>query len=159
MTANVTVIVEQRDDVLVVPNSAISFGRSQAEQLRAEQAAAEPAASASPAAQEGGAPAQAGAGRGARARGAGQGAGERAQSGEGGAMAMVVVLRDGQPTPARVRIGSSDERNTQVLGGLQPGDEVVVGLSGPSEGAVSKPQGQGNSILPVPGGRFRPGGR
>ena len=71
-----------------------------------------------------------------------------------GTPAFVLVLgENGQPAPRRIMIGSSDDRNTQVLSGLQPGEQVVIGQT--VEGSASRPSGQ-TSILPGAGGR--PGG-
>jgi multidrug efflux pump subunit AcrA (membrane-fusion protein) len=52
--------------------------------------------------------------------------------GEAGQQALVLVLRGGQPAPVRIRIGTSDDQFTQVLSGLQPGDQVVIGGGGPA---------------------------
>jgi HlyD family secretion protein len=63
----------------------------------------------------------------------------------------VLLLREGQPVGRRIQIGSSDDRNTQVLSGLQLGEEVVVAQT--VDQAASRSSGQG-SILPGP----KPGG-
>ena len=38
----------------------------------------------------------------------------------------VLVLRDGQPATQPIRVGINDERNIQVIFGLEPNDSVVV---------------------------------
>ncbi len=63
----------------------------------------------------------------------------------------MLVLRDAVAVSVPIQIGSSDERNTQVLAGLELGDEVVVGQS--TTGTTSGGQ---RSILPGPGAK--PGG-
>ncbi len=40
----------------------------------------------------------------------------------------VYVLRDGQPAPVEITVGSSDKRVTHVLAGLQPGASVITDL-------------------------------
>lgn len=42
--------------------------------------------------------------------------------------AQVWVLREGQPQPVTVRIGLADASWSEVRAGLQPGDEVIVGV-------------------------------
>jgi len=41
------------------------------------------------------------------------------------------VLRGGEPRPVRVRTGVSDGERTEILSGLEPGDEVIVSLRQP----------------------------
>ena len=41
------------------------------------------------------------------------------------------VLRDGQPTATRVRTGSTDGENTEIVSGLEEGDFVVTGIGQP----------------------------
>lgn len=41
------------------------------------------------------------------------------------------VLRDGQPTATRVRTGSTDGENTEIVSGLEEGDLVVTGIGQP----------------------------
>ena len=69
---------------------------------------------------------------------------------------MVFVLRDGEPQPQRIVVGTSDDLNTQVISGLEAGDRVVTGQT-----AAARPaQGTGGtSIIPGPGGgAAKPGG-
>jgi HlyD family secretion protein len=41
--------------------------------------------------------------------------------------AVLWVLRNNKPTPVQVEIGVADNSNTVLLGGLQEGDEVIIG--------------------------------
>jgi HlyD family secretion protein len=51
------------------------------------------------------------------------------ETGNGRGAARVFVLRDGQPVPVPVKVGTSDGLRSQVLDGdLQPGTELVVGV-------------------------------
>lgn len=108
MTAYVTIGVQSRDDVLLVPNAALRF--------KPAEAAVEKANGADPAAE--------------KARAAGTGAAKgRKRAGQG---ATIHVLAEGKLQPVNVRLGITDGRNTEVLGGepaslLQPGARVVVG--------------------------------
>jgi multidrug efflux pump subunit AcrA (membrane-fusion protein) len=146
MTATVNIIVEQQDNVILIPTSALSYARTQA------------------AARGAGTGAGAGAGTGASAgagpvaspttRGQGQGQGQRRGQQAGGdetagSPAVVLVLRDGQAEPQPIRIGSSDDQNTVVLSGLNIGDQVITGQN------VAAPQSGGTSLFGPRGG---PGG-
>ena len=108
MTAYVTIGVQSRDDVLLVPNAALRF--KLAEAVVDKASGGDKAAEKMPAAEAGG-------GKGKKR--AGQGA-------------TIHVLAEGKLQPVNVRLGITDGRNTEVLGGeptslLQPGARVVVG--------------------------------
>jgi hypothetical protein len=47
---------------------------------------------------------------------------------EEGAEGQVYLLRNGEIQAVRVRTGLSDGVNTEILGGVDPGDELVLGL-------------------------------
>jgi HlyD family secretion protein len=40
---------------------------------------------------------------------------------------VVYVLKEGKPSPVPVRVGASDGTNTQIVGPLKPGDQVITG--------------------------------
>lgn len=108
MTAYVTIGVQSRDDVLLVPNAALRF--KPAEAVVDKASGGDKAAEKMPAVEAGG-------GKGKKR--AGQGA-------------TIHVLAEGKLQPVNVRLGITDGRNTEVLGGeptslLQPGARVVVG--------------------------------
>ena len=108
MTAYVTIGVQSRDDVLLVPNAALRF--KPAEAVVDKASGGDKAAEKMPAVEAGG-------GKGKKR--AGQGA-------------TIHVLAEGKLQPVNVRLGITDGRNTEVLGGeptslLQPGTLVVVG--------------------------------
>jgi HlyD family secretion protein len=112
MTATVTVIAEERRDVLRVPNTALRF--------RPEAAA-------------GAAGAAGGAGGGAPGAGA-----ERRGDGDP-SLRTVWVLERGAPQPREIRIGLSDGRYTEVVSGtLAAGEAVIVGTTG---GSATPPRG------------------
>ena len=62
--------------------------------------------------------------------------------------AKVDVLENGVPRPRPIQIGLSDGVNTQVLSGLQPGEQVVTASSGGPQRATSS----GSSIFGSAGG-------
>jgi HlyD family secretion protein len=136
MTANVTVVYADRENVLRVPNAALRF-RPPPEMLAAIGAGAD----------SGG-----GGGGGARTAGraAGGGGGARGGAGQGNVPPQgsrnVWVLRDGRPAPAQITVGVSDGTLTEVLTGpLQPGDKVITGVeTGATNGArPASPAGPG----------------
>jgi len=156
MTANITFITSERDDVLRVPNSALRFrpppemleslskgsgGRGGGDDARAQTGDA-----------RGGGGGAAGGGR------RGGGGGERGQGGSGarGTDGMpaapdrktIWVLREGKPVPVTFKAGVSDGSLTEVAEGeLSPGDQVITGVSG---GSSRSNPGQGGG-----GGAFR----
>ena len=65
MTATVSIVTQQRDNAVLVPNSAISNGT-------------------------------------------------------------VSVLRNGSPVPVQVESGSTDGLNTEIISGVEPGDQVII---------------------------------
>lgn len=59
---------------------------------------------------------------------------------------VVYVLKDGKPSPVSVRVGATDGTNTQIVGPLKPGDQVITG-----GGPKGKPK-IGGSPFGGPGG-------
>lgn len=108
MTAYVTIGVQSREDVLLVPNAALRF--KPAEAVVDKASGGDKAAEKMRAAEAGGAKGKKRAGQGAT----------------------IHVLAEGKLQPVNVRLGITDGRNTEVLGGepnslLQPATLVVVG--------------------------------
>lgn len=46
--------------------------------------------------------------------------------------AVAWVLRDGKPIPVSIEVGAADESHTHLLGGLQEGDQVIIGGGPPA---------------------------
>lgn len=67
----------------------------------------------------------------------------------------VVVLQEGKPVVKQITVGLSDGQNTEVIEGLNPGDQVVVGTS-----AATQTTSSGNSTGQQSGGQQQrsPGG-
>jgi HlyD family secretion protein len=134
MTANVSIVVDRRDDVLKVPNAALRFklalGRPERVTVPAGPAGERP---------QGGKPdfpdATPRSGRDAQAK-----------------STVWVPHAEGEPTPVELKTGVTDGNFTEVLEGpLKGGDEVVVGM----EVSRGSPGGAGGSSLP-PGFGPRP---
>ena len=138
MTANVSVPVDERKDVLRVPNAALRFrpDPSLVEKPKDESGPSGPPADvavASGAIARGGA-GNGGGGGGGRWRGANAGAGEPAlaagRRGRGRAGTVYVDAGNGKLREVRVRTSITDGTYTAVEGdGLAAGDEVIVGLA------------------------------
>src|SRR5690606_19828561 len=126
MTANASIIVSRRKDVLRIGGAALRF--------RLPETSPTPGAKPSP-----GEAAQAGPPAGRRG---GRGGGRSGRRG-GGARPKperqtertVYVLRGGKPEAVRIKTGITDGVNTEVLEGLEEGDEVVTGMTGGSADA------------------------
>ncbi len=103
MTANVTIILARKDDVLIAPSAALRISGRDVRKLYPDMA------------------------RGGRRRGRRPGPEERRRrllEGRGA----VWVFRDGRPARARIRFGATDARNMEVLSGLEEGAPVIVGI-------------------------------
>ena len=142
MTANLTITIDERNNVLKVPNSALRFRPQNANN----------------------------ASDGANPGGQGQGQGRRRQGGEnrqgggdsnfapasapvlpGQTRVVWVMSQDGKPQPLRIKVGLSDGASTEIVeGNLNEGDMVITGqtVSG-SESSTStqqnRPPGFGNA--------------
>ncbi len=174
MTANVTVRVARRDDVIRVPNAALRFKppvdpkRGTSGRGAGERGGRDGSGRAGPGGSDGGvavagpregAPTHGmgGAMPGGRARGAG--GGMRGMRGEatpaGGATeppafkpGTVYVLRGGKPVPVEVLTGITDGAYTEVRAdALQPGGTVIVGLDVTARGNLRPPPGMGGPMM------------
>ncbi|HEX8355256.1 MAG TPA: efflux RND transporter periplasmic adaptor subunit [Pyrinomonadaceae bacterium] len=182
MTANLTVTIDERNDVLKVPNSALRFApqatgdaqqrggnsngarRNAGQRRNAEGGAANNANGAA----DGGAAAATRQGDGAAAQ---QGDGAAAQQGgargqfarptepvlPGQVRRVWVMGADGKPQPRRIKIGLSDGSATEVVEGeLREGDVVVTGQN--VTASATRTQNGGQSTAPGFGGAPRVGG-
>jgi HlyD family secretion protein len=121
MTANVTFVYGEKDDVLRVPNAGLRF-RPTPEMLAAssdgQRSGTARPTSAGPAQRDG-----------AAAR--------RAAAPD---QRTLWVVRENRPAPVRVKTGISDGSFTEIEEGvLQPGDKVVTDVSGASSGSSGMP--------------------
>ena len=111
MTANVSIIVAQRDDALRIPNAALRYHppeatASTAASARGASAGARPAGSSGQ-------------------RGGGGPSGSRPR-GERRLVRNVYVLKDNKPTPVPIKTGITDGIFTEVTDGLKEKDKVIT---------------------------------
>jgi HlyD family secretion protein len=133
MTANVSVIVAQRENVLKLPNAALRFRPP--ESARADTAI--------------GSPEQRRRGRPGRGAESGGGGGKGREPGSP-MQRNVYMLQNGQPQPTPVKLGISDGVSTEVIEGLKESDRVVIGTVQASTPSPSSASGN-----PFGGGRRR----
>jgi HlyD family secretion protein len=160
MTANLTITIDERNNVLKVPNSALRFRPQDANRQ-------------SSGASNGGGNAG-GQGRrrqqGENASGTGNGDGENDNFAPASAPVLPgqtrvvwVMSQDGKPQPRRIKVGLSDGAATEVVeGNLNEGDMVITGqtVSGADRSSstqTTRPPGFGNA--PRGGGGLGGGGR
>ncbi len=160
MTANVTIVTAQQQNVLTVPSTALSYGQTQLrQQASARQASQTPGArtqTGTPGAQnapvggpQGGQAGQAGAqgqGQGGQRQGqfgggqnAGAAQGADGQSRQRGA---VMIMKDGKPSLTFIVVGLNDGKNAEVISGLNAGDEVITGTQTAKAASASSGNGQ-----------------
>jgi HlyD family secretion protein len=155
MTANVSIIIAQRNNVLKIPNGALRFRPT--EVVEAKKPTASPALSNAVAQASGGATASEGGqekrrpgGGGNRAGGGGKPKGERPNSNR--TIYVLAQKPDGKSQMAKsvqIKTGISDGVNTEVLEGLNEGDVVIVGQN------TSTPQTSQGTANPFGGGMRR----
>jgi HlyD family secretion protein len=165
MTANLEITIDERNDVLKVPNAALRFTpQAAAGQQRQRQggAAGSSAQGSRRGTQQAGQANGAGVDDATAANGTqGEGARERVAPAtspvlEGQTRRVWVLGQDGKPQPRRIKVGLTDGAATEVLeGDLREGEIVVTGqnLSGDN-----KPQTTGQTAAPGFGGAPRTGG-
>ncbi len=172
MTANVSIIIAEKKDGLRVPNAALRFhppevfskdvktnGTAGGTNGTGAMAANAPAAGGRPGGGGSNGPGGAYGGQGGGRRGGGGGGGGGPGGGRPHAehqpMRTVYILADkNDPTkikPVQVKVGISDGVYTEVIDGLNEGDQVVTGLSQPDSAA-------GSQSNPFGGGRGGGGG-
>jgi HlyD family secretion protein len=114
MTANVTFVYAQKDDVVRVPNAALRF-RPPPDLAAFSNAMGRPGGRGNP---DGGAPAP--------------------RAVETPDQRTIWVMREDKPARERIKIGISDGAFTELVeGGLEPGDLVVTDASGPPSGMAA----------------------
>jgi HlyD family secretion protein len=165
MTADLTITIDERRDVLKMPNAALRFTPQLTEEQRAQRRAARNQAG------------QAGDGAGRRqaqnAEGGDGGAGDapRGEARRGGDVTppsspvlagqtrrVWVLGPDGQPQPRRIKVGLSDGSATEVVEGeLREGDVVITGQNVTAQQSGAQRQG-GQQSAPGFGGAPRMGG-
>lgn len=121
MTSYVSIAVAERKQVLLVPNAALRFKPANDEKKQYTDNQTDKKDSS----------------RSSSTKGAKNNAGHEGYSGK------VYVLKNGELLPVKVRLGITDNRNTEILAGeLKAGDQVVTGETQPDgnvQGSSSQP--------------------
>lgn len=164
MTATVSIIVAQKEDVVKVPNGALRFHPP--EMAEAKKPAQTNAPARTPGTNASAAAASGRGGREGRFRSGGGGSGFGGARGGGAGRAehagpKKVYLAEKkivngetviEPKPVEIRTGITDGISTEVVSGLKDGDEVIIGVVQP-EAESARPASN-----PFSGGRRRFGG-
>jgi HlyD family secretion protein len=107
MTANVSIVVAERNDALKIPNSALRF--------RLPESAST------------GSVARAHSGTGSGSGGGGGGAGGGRKRERSPFRTVYILEADGKPKPAQIKTGITDGLATEVTEGLNEGDKIITG--------------------------------
>jgi HlyD family secretion protein len=146
MTANLTIAVTRKEDVMLVPSAALRFRPPREGKAGRGSGGAGGTDgrtwAAGGARKEGG-----GIARGSSGRSGGKG---DAAEGDGMSRGRIFLLVDGKPTPVRVRTGLTDGSRTEIDGPVEPGAAVLVGIDGAAAQGAARPFG-----LQPGGGRRR----
>jgi HlyD family secretion protein len=161
MTANLTVTIDERNNVLKVPNAALRFtpqtSSAQSANANTGQGARRRAAANS---SDGNSAADSGGAQTGNARG-GNFAPPTAPVADGQTRRVWVLGADGQPQSRRIKVGLSDGSATEVVeGDLKEGEVVITGqtVSGASSNSNSSSSQRGAQTAPGFGGAPRTGG-
>ncbi|MGH2460449.1 MAG: hypothetical protein ACRDIY_16470, partial [Chloroflexota bacterium] len=139
MTAAATIVSAQKDGVVLVPNSALTFAQAafrdglvqgtgtQSRQARGTGQATGQRSGAGAGARSAG---QSGANRTVNASASGAKAGALAGQAANASRGIVLTLDNGQLVPIRLTLGITDGTNTEVVSGLKDGQSIVVGEGG-----------------------------
>lgn len=130
MPANVSIIVEQRGGVMLLPRIAASFAMQEAQKLAGRTDEGTPGGA------SGGNSGQQR--QGARRQGTGGGETPKADS----KRVPVLVMENGNPVIRQVQVGISDNTNYEVISGLNEGEQVVIGSTAQPAAAPRPNQGQ-----------------
>ncbi|MEP6663015.1 MAG: hypothetical protein ABJC04_05055, partial [Verrucomicrobiota bacterium] len=134
MTANVSVVVAQKNDVLKIPNAALRFRPPEIANTKTN---ASPTAPGATPATNGASASRGGDGRGGRGGGQGGprsgGAARAERSGPKTVYLAEKKMVDGktiiEPKAVQIKTGITDSLMTEVTEGLQEGDEVISGIA------------------------------
>jgi HlyD family secretion protein len=133
MTANVSIVVARRDNVLKVPNTALRFRPPKSiEVVKAE--ASRTAAANKPEVADASLPGDPAAAGEIKSDSAKKPDGGKSKKEKKKAERTVYVLRDGALQAVKLKLGIADGRDTELLEGLSEGDAVVVDVTEPKEG-------------------------
>lgn len=137
MTANVSIVIAERENALEVPNAALRFRPPEVIASETNMMALNAAQGAQQGGGRGGGSRQGGPGGGGAGPGRAPGPRPERQGPR-----TVYVLQGGEDpklTPVKIKTGINDGLNTEVTDGLKEGDQVVTGILSPQPDAVSRP--------------------
>jgi HlyD family secretion protein len=137
MTANVKILVARRENALLVTNAAFRVrvdGGTSGEKGASPGGA--PAARGGPTLPGGGMPPMGPPGGGMGPGGPGRGGQQPGAPRGGEGRQRVYVFKDGKPLERAIKTGLSDGQKTEVLDGVQEGEDVIVGLGGNARGTA-----------------------
>jgi HlyD family secretion protein len=145
MTANVSIIIQQHEDILTIPNAALRYRPP--ENVLPKAAGSNTVASAAQPQTAQARPAQGGSSGGRRSGQGGSGGGRRGGKAERQTNRTVYILAgdakdaagDVKLKPVQVKIGISDGIATEVVEGLNEGDLIVISSTGGQASKASQP--------------------
>jgi len=124
MTASLTIAVQSKDDVLLVPSTALRFQPPRKPKSPADST-----------------------------RGKREGGGGWKRNG-GGNKGRIFVLENGKPKPIRVETGLTDGSKTEISGEINEGDSILTGVETPATtNSQSRPFGMQQGMGGPGGGR------
>jgi HlyD family secretion protein len=141
MTANLTIAVTRKEDVLVVPSAALRFRPPRDRKASRESGEAAGWEGRRRPDDPGEGDSARGGDGGPGARKARRGGGDGSGGDEGMSRGRIFLLVDGQPQAVRVRTGLTDGSRTEIAGEVEPGATVLVGMEGPATKAAARPFG------------------
>ncbi len=172
MTANLTIVVDGKEDVLMVPVAALRFMPPDVEGRKKGGKPGEPGnhtpgthaswadkgnggdtsggakgadrSSRADTSRRAGADTSGGAGW----KGHGSGGGHRGGADSG----RIFILENGKPKPVRVKVGLTDGTHTEISNGIEPGTDVITGVESTQAGSKSQAAPFGMQRAPGGGG-------
>lgn len=157
MTANLTIVVAGKEDVVVAPSAALRFtppdweGRKKGAKTAGSDTSKQ-RAGADSGKQAGTDTAKGGGWKGRGGAGGPGGPGGHKGSPDAGRL---FVLENGKPKPIRVKTGLTDGTHTEISGDIEPGTDVIIGVEAPQTGSKTQAAPFGMQRAPGMGG---PGG-
>jgi len=152
MPANVNIIINRHENTLTVPKGAVTYAASYLNKTGQDSSARQAASGSGNSSSTRSSAKNAGSTASGRETGVSQPVKERDQKQQ----ASVLILdKSGNPVPRRVALGLSDQKNYEVLEGLNEGDTVIVGASGTTGTNTGSSNSRTSGLPFMPGGMIR----
>lgn len=116
MSASINIIINQKDNVITIPRAAVTFAANNRALISGTVGGIR-------------APGGGAAGTGTPASGDGTGKEKAQQATNASNHTMVLINNQGHPVARQIVAGMSDDRNIEVIEGLQAGEQVIIGSS------------------------------